>query len=322
MRARRSGTAVAVGYVHEAFLYDGVDDFVADSVDYTTEGLDDSEHVVVAVVPEKIERLGNALGGRADRVTFIDMADAGRNPARVIQLWCDLVDAAELRGASVRGIGEPIWHGRTDAEIAEAQLHEALLNEAFRASRPLRLRCTYDVSRLAPDVVDAARRTHPVVDDGDTRDPSALFAPDVLVRQGFTAPLTAPESVGETVDYTVHELSALRHVAYDFARHSGAQPDVAEALVLAVQEIAANSVRHGGGSGTFQAWADGGALVCELRDSGRIADPMVGRLRPRPHRENGRGIWLANQLCDLVQIRSDPDGTVVRLHLQVSDRSS
>ena len=32
----------------------------------------------------------------------------------------------------------------------------------------------------------------------------------------------------------------------------------------------------------------------------------------------GRGVWLANQLCDLVQIRSGAAGTVVRLHARRS----
>ena len=30
----------------------------------------------------------------------------------------------------------------------------------------------------------------------------------------------------------------------------------------------------------------------------------------------GYGLWLANQLCDLVQIRSLPAGTAVRLHMR------
>ena len=29
----------------------------------------------------------------------------------------------------------------------------------------------------------------------------------------------------------------------------------------------------------------------------------------------GRGLWIVNQLCDLVQIRSAPSGTVVRVHV-------
>ena len=32
----------------------------------------------------------------------------------------------------------------------------------------------------------------------------------------------------------------------------------------------------------------------------------------------GWGLWLANQLCDLVQLRTLPDGNVVRLHLRAA----
>jgi hypothetical protein len=33
------------------------------------------------------------------------------------------------------------------------------------------------------------------------------------------------------------------------------------------------------------------------------------------HPGGGRGLWLTNQLCDLVQIRSGDAGTVVRAHV-------
>jgi anti-sigma regulatory factor (Ser/Thr protein kinase) len=84
--------------------------------------------------------------------------------------------------------------------------------------------------------------------------------------------------------------------------------------VLAVHEIAANSIRHGGGRGTLRVWRDGGSLVCEIRDRGHIRDPLVGRTRPLPNATGGRGLWIANQICDLVQIRSTAAGTVVRVH--------
>jgi hypothetical protein len=45
-----------------------------------------------------------------------------------------------------------------------------------------------------------------------------------------------------------------------------------------------------------------------------IGDPMVGRVRPEEGAGGGYGVWLANQLCELVQIRSVPGGSVVRLH--------
>ena len=38
---------------------------------------------------------------------------------------------------------------------------------------------------------------------------------------------------------------------------------------------------------------------------------------PAADGEGGRGVWIANQLCDLVQVRSGEDGSVVRLHLRV-----
>jgi hypothetical protein len=29
-------------------------------------------------------------------------------------------------------------------------------------------------------------------------------------------------------------------------------------------------------------------------------------------------MWLVNHLCDLVQVRSSPDGTTVRVHMRVA----
>jgi hypothetical protein len=49
-----------------------------------------------------------------------------------------------------------------------------------------------------------------------------------------------------------------------------------------------------------------------VRDQGEITDPLVGRYPPGPDLDVN-GLWLVNQLCDLVQIRSGPDGTYVRL---------
>jgi anti-sigma regulatory factor (Ser/Thr protein kinase) len=81
--------------------------------------------------------------------------------------------------------------------------------------------------------------------------------------------------------------------------------------VIAASELAANSVAHGGG--TLRTWQDDGRLLVEFEDGGAIAKPLAGRLRPEPTQEGGRGLWLANQLCDLVQIRSRPGRTTVRL---------
>ena len=87
--------------------------------------------------------------------------------------------------------------------------------------------------------------------------------------------------------------------------------------MLAVNELATNSVRYGGGRGEMLLWREGRMLLCEIRDEGHITDPLVGRSRPTPEANNGRGLWLANQLCDLVQIRSSPQGSSVRVHKEL-----
>jgi anti-sigma regulatory factor (Ser/Thr protein kinase) len=87
-------------------------------------------------------------------------------------------------------------------------------------------------------------------------------------------------------------------------------------MVLVVNEVTTNSVRHGGGTGTLRIWEEGASLICEVRDRGQILDPLIGRRKPPADRGSGLGLWLANQLCDLVQIRSFPTGSVVRLHIR------
>jgi anti-sigma regulatory factor (Ser/Thr protein kinase) len=83
---------------------------------------------------------------------------------------------------------------------------------------------------------------------------------------------------------------------------------------MATNEIASNSVRHGGGGGILRIWKDDGSVICEVGDRGRITSPLVGRKRPDLAQESGYGIWLANQLCDLVQVRCFDKGSAVRLH--------
>ena len=62
-------------------------------------------------------------------------------------------------------------------------------------------------------------------------------------------------------------------------------------------------------------WREPGRVVCEVRGAGAIADPLADRRLPELDDPTGRGLWLANQLCDLVQIRSVRGELVVRVHV-------
>ena len=114
---------------HEIVLYAGIDDFVAKTEPFLREGIERGEPCVVALPVEKIARLQAELGHAADAVRFVDMPEVGRNPARLIPLWLDLVE--EHAGRTLRGLGEPIWAGRSAAELEECHLHESLLNVAL-----------------------------------------------------------------------------------------------------------------------------------------------------------------------------------------------
>ena len=91
-------------------------------------------------------------------------------------------------------------------------------------------------------------------------------------------------------------------------------PEPAEELVLAVHEVATNSVRHGGGVGMLRLWRTSDTLVCEVQDAGHIRDPLTARRRPGGEARESRGLWIADQICDLVEIASSPRGSQVRIH--------
>jgi anti-sigma regulatory factor (Ser/Thr protein kinase) len=111
-------------------------------------------------------------------------------------------------------------------------------------------------------------------------------------------------------------LAAIRNVVRDQCSAPGTDPLRRDDFVLAVNEIATNSLRHGGGHGSYTLWHDDDVLYCEIRDAGEITNPLVGRVSPPARQTGGRGLWIANQACDLVQVRTGPSGTVVRLYLK------
>ena len=86
----------------------------------------------------------------------------------------------------------------------------------------------------------------------------------------------------------------------------------ATSLVAAVNEVATNSLLHGGGLGELRVWTDGGSLLCEVCDHGHLTQPMAGRLPPAE--DDGAGLWLAHQFTDLVQIHSAAGRTAIRIH--------
>ena len=300
----------AGAFRHEVMLYDSPDTFVDGTAPFIRDAVDADEPIMVAIGAEKIDLLRSRLGADADQVVFADMAELGANPARIIPAWQEFVDAHAALGRPMRGIGEPIWPERSPTELIECQCHEALLNVAFAAAGDFHLICPYDTAQLDEEVIAEAERSHPYVGGAL----SGAYRGDHAVPQ-FAAPLAEPPTVTLEHEITHESLVDLRHLTTAAAERAGLAPQRVHDLVLSVHEISTNSVRHGGGRGVLRVWREPEALICEVRDSGRIAQqPLVGRVRPSLSQSGGWGLWLANQLCDLVQLRELPHGSVVRLH--------
>ena len=305
------------GFRHEALLYAGEDGFVDATVPWIRDAVAEEEPILVVVGAAKIARLRLELGADAERVAFADMADVGANPARIIPAWRDFVDAHPGRRRRLRGIGEPISAQRRPAELAECQRHEALLNLAFADADDFWLLCPYDVDALDPDVIAKAHHSHPTVVAGGVPRGSAAYESLETVAGPFAARLPAPPADADELAFAAGTLGALRRLVSRRARDAGLARERAEDLVLAVNEVATNSIRHGGGRGVLRIWTGDGALVCDIADAGRIADPLAGRRRPAGGEPGGHGLWLCNQICDLVQLRTFASGSVVRLHTRL-----
>jgi anti-sigma regulatory factor (Ser/Thr protein kinase) len=164
-------------------------------------------------------------------------------------------------------------------------------------------------------VIEEARRSHPcIVREGSERS-SEAFLGLAAIETPFDVPLPEPPADALERPFERGVLSSLRGEVAAFAAGAGLRPEQAADLALSANEIATNSVRYAGGRGTVRLWRAARGVVCEVSDAGRIDAPLAGRIPPEPGHIGGWGLWLANQLCDLVQVRTFPGASVVRIHV-------
>ena len=306
---------------HELLEYsEGAAGFVRRTLPYISNALAADRPVMVAVANEKIALLQDALVEDAPRVRFVEMHALGRNPGRIISAWIEFLATRAPSGANALGIGEPVWPGRSAAELGECHRHEALLNRAFDGRDAWHLLCPYDVDGLDDQVIEAALHSHPFVAGSHASGSEPPDAPrPTEPPRPFDGALPAPLGAVRELAFSREDLASLRHALTKWSEGELLGEDASKELVLAVNELTTNSVRYGGGNGRLLLWREQDTLLCEVRDGGYIEDPLTGRSRPGPEQHTGRGLWLVNQLCDLVQIRSSPSGTAIRVQKHLSN---
>ncbi len=295
---------------HFVLFYAGDWQYRAGVAAFISEGLDHAEPVLVAVPADRQQVVQEALGARAQAVTFADMGAVCGNPARIIPAVWDFIDQHDHR--QVRVVDELAWPARTIDEACEVCRHEAMVNVAFAGTAATFL-CPYDSVRLPAWVVANALATHPVVFAPGVRQLNDSYLGPVIPPVCET-PLPAPPAA-EALTY-VDDLRPVRALVTGQARSAGLSDDRTADLIIAVSELAANTLQHAPGGGTVYLWHTGDQIFCQVYDHGQITDPLAGRRPPIPG-SRGNGLWVVNQLCDLVEVRTGPGGTTIRVRMNL-----
>jgi anti-sigma regulatory factor (Ser/Thr protein kinase) len=298
---------------HTALPYASPGEFAAGVARFVESAVQAGGPVLVACAGPGLDLLRPRLNGHAALVTWADMRSIGVNPARLIDMIQQFT--GQHRGRVTWCVQEPAWAARSPEELREVIRHEALVNRAL-ADMPVSVLCPYDI-RLGAGLIVSVERTHPALTGGGRRWRSSSYVAG-MVPQECDLPLSTPPAAAQTLRYR-DDLAGVRDFAASRARRVGLAAHRVGDLIVAVGELAANTFAHTSGPGTLTLWATLSEIICQVNDTGQITDPLAGRIRRDPATaRGGHGLWVVQQVCDLVQIRTSPAGTAIRLHMYLN----
>lgn len=306
--ARHAPTFRHIGLLHDTPL-----GYARGCASFVRQGLSAGDPVLVAVPEDNAQPIRELLGEAAAGAAFADMAVAGRNPGRVNSWLLDFADCHPDRRVWV--ISHSVWPSRSSLEYAACMTQDAFLNAAF-AGRHAMILCPYDRARLPARTISDAFRTHPFLADGTRTWDSPDYADPIRAAKMFDQPLPPPPRwAHHSAIEQPEDLRWLRRTVLELAGAAGLPVARARQLTVAVNELASNSIEHGGGSAELSLWTEPGVFVCQLDDSGIFANPMAGWAPPPPESSRGRGLLIVHEFADLVRIHQRPDGTSIRVHI-------
>jgi anti-sigma regulatory factor (Ser/Thr protein kinase) len=304
--------AAADGLRHMSFFYQSLADYRAALSPFVRAGLAHREPVLLAV-PQPSVALPDWPAGSSALLTVTDMAELGRNPARIIPALRSF--AERHLGHRARIITESVWPGRSPAEAQEAARNDALVDLALADMRATVV-CPFAATGLPAAALSDATRAHQWQLQQEAVRPNSQYSALDNAPAAISVPLAPVPPEADTVQYTT-DLRPVRAMVTAACHRAGLSVMQTTDMTLAVSEIAANTLRHTKAGGVTQAWLCDGELLCQISDTGHITDPLAGILKPAADQPGGLGLWLVNQLCDLVELRTGDTGTVIRLHIRI-----
>ena len=310
-----SGETVVTSYTHEALFFDSSRALLQEAVPWLREGLQAGEAVALVCTEDNNAALAAALG-QDPRVLVLPRARIYRKTVDAVAFYHDLVTARVDAGQPrLRLVGE-VGFDTGPQDRDEWRRFEAVCNHAL-ALMPLWSLCAYDTHALPTPLLDAAQVTHPWLRAGGERARNGDFVDPARLLSGLTRPLEPPPAEASTITLTQPgELPDLRRWLQAGLVAAQVGTEAAEDAILAVNEVAANGLRHGRPPVQVTSWQTPTNVMCDITDRGTgITDPLAGYTPPDPLQllEGGAGLWMTRRLCHDVATDRTPTGFTVRL---------
>lgn len=182
---------------------------------------------------------------------------------------------------------------------------------------PMTLLCAFRDQEGARDLAGTMHDTL-LVDGEDVASSTRRDALELLADNPQPPPTELGPALFE-MDVELSGLAALRRRVRAEGVLSGLGPSRTSDLVLAINEIATNGVEHGSGNPRLRMWRAPQGLVGEVTDARPARLPFPGMVVPPAAGARGRGLWLASELADVLQVWTSTDdpgcpaGVVVRV---------
>lgn len=303
------------GLVHRALLYRSPEELVQAAAPVLREGVAEGDHVMLVSSRGVLDAVRAALTPEeAGGISFERSTDTYTSGAAVLTRFQRMLEGFARSGRRARVVTEQPLANLPGGQVAELCRCDAAFNAVSPAGDATVI-CAYDVRVASPDVTGMLRRSHPEVIEGGRCRPSPEYTEPstILARELAGPPLPEPAGEVTVLPCPRDSTEAREFVAGAAGRLGLAEPELGR-FVTAVNEIVTNATIHAV-LDSVRVWSEHDEVQCEVRDYGfGLPDPLAGYRHPDPSWVSGRGLWLARQLTDLVEVRSGLDGSTFRLH--------
>ncbi|MBV9315394.1 MAG: ATP-binding protein [Pseudonocardia sp.] len=315
MKVKNTRSGPSASFVHCAAEYDTSAEFLAITLPLIEQARRQGAPVAVIAAAPTVRLLREITGSDRELILLPPPAPELRRSGQSIATmrareFRELTDRAD--SAIVIAHYDPEQSLFDPAAWAEA---EAALNIAV-TDLPLTIACLYR-KQLKAELAAPIQWNHlQLLGRGGTVRPNPAYRPPAQVLASY--PVRAPVAFGppdSELRFNPWQLTDLRVLLQEVVTQSGLDQERAEDFVSAVNEVASNAVEHGSSVGLLQTWLRPQFLACEVHDSGSLGQPIPGLRPPRSNDPRGRGLWIARQLCDLLHVWADRQGTHVRVQV-------